>query len=358
MGTLVVVTLYVSWPSSTPVVVGDPPHSAYVNHSPPRTERMVANVPSHPHVSSDFPFHVFNNHVFVVVGIPTTDTTFGRQRRDWQRGSWFTYPEVVGRGDIANPQRAMLVRYLIGRHPDHGFKFSDELIDEQQANEDIIALNMKEGKPVTGKKSGGAGYWGLESEVGMSRKALMWYRIAFDLFSSDYAMKCDDDVFIRVPQYLADLRQLPRERLYWGKVMKWGAIKGDPRSKFYFVGGMSITLSRDLLWEINRYNALQKLVGTFDPSFNYKEHNMDHEDVMIGRVFFNLKTNVTVVKDCRFHDVHVGANVKPIQATSVAIHHLGEGEYGMLMKRFENSVIKTTFRASTARPYHTALSPC
>jgi hypothetical protein len=40
----------------------------------------------------------------------------------------------------------------------------------------------------------------------------------------------------------------------------------------------------------------------------YKATNRDHEDVMVGRTFYDASVPHTVVKDCRFHDIHAGVN--------------------------------------------------
>jgi hypothetical protein len=137
--------------------------------------------------------------------------------------------------------RQMLVRYVLARHPSHNFELSAELRNESQVQRDIIAFDMQEGRPATGKKSGQAGYWGLEAEVGMSRKAFVWYSYAVATYPlADYVMKADDDLYLRVEAYLASLELLAKvHRLYWGLAMRWGAKKNDPSSKFAFVGGMA-----------------------------------------------------------------------------------------------------------------------
>lgn len=318
----------------------------------------------------------------VVVGIPTTDTSFGSARREWQRKSWLTYRQVWQSGSgCADPTSCMLVKYLVGRHPANEYRFTQQLREEaRRTRGEIIGLNMKEGVASTGKKSGGGGYWGLQAEVGMSRKALMWYSLSTTLFPrAQYIMKADDDAFIRVPQYLHDLVSLTQQQqpplgptpfldrsraegLYWGLVMKWGAVKGDPKSTFYYVGGMAITVSARLADVIASYGPIQEHIGDYvegaDPKL-YKDHNMDHEDVMIGRIFYNLKRNVTLVKDCRYHDVHVGANVKKVTDATVVAHHLKEEEYVALKSRFGDGVImETKWRPTSAKAYHTAVSPC
>jgi hypothetical protein len=48
---------------------------------------------------------------------------------------------------------------------------------------------------------------------------------------------CDETLSLRFPKV---------HRPYWGPATRWGAKKNDPSSKFAFVGGMAITMSRDL----------------------------------------------------------------------------------------------------------------
>jgi hypothetical protein len=38
----------------------------------------------------------------------------------------------------------------------------------------------------------------------------------------------------------------------------------------------------------------------------YKTTNHAHEDVMVG-MFYDASVPHTVIKDCRFHDIHAGA---------------------------------------------------
>lgn len=90
----------------------------------------------------------------------------------------------------------------------------------------------------------------------------------------------------------------------------------------------------------------------------YKRHTLDHEDVMVGRSLYNLATaaregtsagrprakpspslytslGIAAVADCRYHDVHAGANKRAIsERTSVVIHHVRREEYSQLMERF------------------------
>jgi len=286
--------------------------------------------------------------VTVVVGIPTVDTDFGRERRSFQRASWFTYPSVWRgiRGvspDAPTGRLSILPRYVLARHPSHDYEPSKALLeDEAPAHKDIVFFDMKEGKPATGKKPGMAGYWGLEAEVGMSRKAYAWYAYAAVTYpKAAFIMKSDDDIYLRVELYLRSLdvlrRVLGADRLYWGPTMMWGAKKGDPGSKFAFVGGMAITMSRALVTWIATSERGRVNMGPFHgDKLKYKQTNHDHEDVMVGRMFYDANVSHIVVRDRRFHDIHVGANVKPMMPDSVGIHHLkhGRDEYDAFRAKY------------------------
>lgn len=120
-----------------------------------------------------------------------------------------------------------------------------------------------------------------------------------------------------------------------------------------------ITMHRDLLTVLGNFRPLMEHADVEFPGFPiksspkkgsndvaaaaaedpevktmYKGHNMDHEDVMVGRALYDGKTNVSLVRDCRLHDVHTGANVKKITGKSLVVHHLKADEYGALMRRF------------------------
>ena len=174
-----------------------------------------------------------NRKWLVVIGILSTDTFVGSQRRDSQRRSWHKYPNVYSPPSLAaaledDSRRVVLVRYVLGLHPSNKYRLSANLTEEANLNHDIVGFDMKEGMPTTAKTSGGGGYWGLEAEVGMSRKSYAWYCFAAATYDTHFIMKSDDDFFLRTMQYVADLLTFPRQQLYWGKVMKWSAKKGGP----------------------------------------------------------------------------------------------------------------------------------
>ncbi len=351
-------------------------------------------------------------HWTLVIGIPTVDHDRGKVRRNLQRETWFKYDAIARFGDDDHAQQQqrprVLTRFLLGLHPDNNFEISDSAKTEARDRGDVIVLNMREGKPATAKTPGGAGYWGLESEVGMSRKAYLWYVLA-TRYDCDFVAKADDDLFLRVnivaemmksiaasmaivkvgantvtrfPHLECGRRELadnlndddggkkkaitaggssaaaasadespPLELtesfstpyVYWGRTMKWGAKKGDPTSKFPFVGGMFIAMSRALAhWIKNSRRAAVNNLEPFVPGdkLRYKRTNHDHEDVMVGRWIYDELLPVCVISDCRFHDVHVGANVAPVKPNSLGLHHLRVEEYQSFMSKYADDVEK------------------
>ena len=108
---------------------------------------------------------------------------------------------------------------------------------------------------------------------------------------------------------------------------------------------MAITLSRDLAQWVAANDDIRSRMGPFSNATPYRNYNMDHEDVMVGRWFFDFRVPHTIIKDCRFHDVHTGENIRPISARSLGIHHIRLNELGGLFQRFHD-----TFNSATAWP--------
>ncbi|ORC80250.1 putative UDP-Gal or UDP-GlcNAc-dependent glycosyltransferase [Trypanosoma theileri] len=152
--------------------------------------------------------------------------------------------------------------------------------------------------------------------------------------NASYLAKGDDDMFLRVPQYLADLRTLPRHGLYWG-------LLDHSDSGYVYISGFCTTLGRDVVEHVVSYEPVRNLV--YNPyCITRKElflRDMDHEDVMVAQIIYKTMHRHVVYareKPCHFHDVHVGFRVRPVTSRSVAIHHLWESEYAEMMERFGN----------------------
>ncbi|PWU93015.1 hypothetical protein C3747_306g23 [Trypanosoma cruzi] len=151
----------------------------------------------------------------IVLGIPSTDDEARRTRRKLQRSTCWRFPGVATRANDFTG--AMLVLYVLGRHPSHGYDHSAALLEEASQWNDVVALPMNEGRVTTNKTVGQYGSWGDEADVGMTRKTYMWFDLAHRLFpNASYIAKGDDDIFLRVPLFVAHLRLLPRRGIYMG----------------------------------------------------------------------------------------------------------------------------------------------
>ncbi|KAF8284609.1 hypothetical protein TcYC6_0026720 [Trypanosoma cruzi] len=67
----------------------------------------------------------------IVLGIPSTDDEARRTQRNLQRTTCWRFPGVATRtNDFTG---AMLVLYVLGRHPSHGYEYSAALLKEAAA---------------------------------------------------------------------------------------------------------------------------------------------------------------------------------------------------------------------------------
>ncbi|EKF27529.1 UDP-Gal or UDP-GlcNAc-dependent glycosyltransferase, putative, partial [Trypanosoma cruzi marinkellei] len=141
----------------------------------------------------------------------------------------------------------MLVLYVIGRHPSHGYDYSAALLEEAAQWNDVVALPMNEGLVSPGKIAGTGGEIGAEAEIGLSRKVYMWFDLALRLFpTARYIAKGDDDMFLRVPLFVAILQLLPRRGIYMGAHAGRGFQVNESVVGVSFMIGWCYTLSRDV----------------------------------------------------------------------------------------------------------------
>ncbi|ORC86755.1 UDP-Gal or UDP-GlcNAc-dependent glycosyltransferase [Trypanosoma theileri] len=276
----------------------------------------------------------------IVFGILSIDIEARRRHRYLQRTTCWQFPGVARRAN--NFTGAMLVLYVLARHPSHGYNFSAVLLEEADEWHDVITFHKNEGRSTTEKTVTGVGYWGTEAEIGMSRKVYFWFELALRVFPNvNYISKGDDDMFLRVPQFLADLRTLPRRRVYWGVPIGWKARKGSKNVGFRFAGGMCYTLSKDVAQQFVSYNPIQRLVNL--PYSNEREpeffsFSMHREDVFVGHILYlelnGRKCDFFAESPCRFHNFYNKEGVSAVTSSSVVIHKLPEADYIKLMKQF------------------------
>ncbi|KEG07217.1 putative UDP-Gal or UDP-GlcNAc-dependent glycosyltransferase [Trypanosoma grayi] len=174
--------------------------------------------------------------------------------------------------------------------------------------------------------------------------------MALRLFpTATYFAKGDDDTFLRVPQYLADLRSLPRRGVYWGLPVGATAQKGNVTHKFHYFSGMCYTLARDVVQQLVSFKPVRRLVHVpytkrNEAAFLY--FNMQHEDVMVGQIL-RLEVRypaLVIVADCwiRFHIGRDRAGKLRAKFTSVALHFPPEYSYGTLMDLFGDDTLQST----------------
>ncbi|CCD17006.1 unnamed protein product [Trypanosoma congolense IL3000] len=277
----------------------------------------------------------------LVLGIPSVDMLERQRRRNLQRTTCWQYDGVARRANGFTG--AMLPLYVLARHPSNGYAYTDAMRREVLKWSDMIALPMYEGKPSTNKKVGGGGKWGTEAEIGMSRKTFYWFDFALRMFpNASYFAKGDDDMFLRVPQYLADLRSLPRRGLYWGTMDRF-TVDGY---RFTYAFGALYTLGRDVAERFVSYLPLKSVIDlpySEKEAHKFKALYLYAEDAMVGitlkRAGYSSKLFHVNEKKCSFHDIHAGALVGPLSPSSVMVHHVKEEDYGALMKRFNDGKV-------------------
>ncbi|RHW73021.1 UDP-Gal or UDP-GlcNAc-dependent glycosyltransferase [Trypanosoma brucei equiperdum] len=274
----------------------------------------------------------------VVIGIPSIDLDVRRRRRDLQRAACWTYAGVAVRANGFSGE--MLPLYILARHPENGYTYTKALVEEATQWSDILTLPMNEGRPSGRKRVGQGGKWGIDAEIGMSRKTFLWFDMSVCLFPyAPYIAKADDDMFLRVPQYLADLRNLPRRGLYWGTI----DVLSVQGFRFNYAYGACYTLGRDVAERFVSYKPLRTIIHVPYTAIRDEEFQslcVMVEDAMVGitlrRAMYH--TNITYVHEpkCSFHDVHAGTTLGAVTKSSIMVHHVNESDYNELRRRFNN----------------------
>ncbi|PWU92371.1 putative UDP-Gal or UDP-GlcNAc-dependent glycosyltransferase [Trypanosoma cruzi] len=278
----------------------------------------------------------------VVLGIPSTDDEARRKRRNLQRTTCWRFPGMATRANDFTG--AMLVLYVLGRHPSHGYDYSAALLEEAAQWQDVVALPMNEGRVSPTKKAGVGGPIGTEAEIGMSQKTYMWFDLALRLFpTAGYISKGDDDMFLRVPLFVAHLRLLPRRRIYMGAHCG-GNIWANNRSVgVHFMVGWCYTMSRDVAEALVSFKPLRRLAHTPYSKERKEEFfsiGMGHEDMMVGHVLLDeVKYQPLIhvkVLPCHFLEARSDTGESWVVPTSMCVHHVREDDYAALMARFGN----------------------
>ncbi|KAF8282804.1 putative UDP-Gal or UDP-GlcNAc-dependent glycosyltransferase [Trypanosoma cruzi] len=278
----------------------------------------------------------------VVLGIPSTDVEERRKRRNLQRTTCWRFPGVATRANDFTG--AMLVLYVLGRHPSHGYDYSAAMLEEAAQWNDVVALPMNEGRLTTNKTVGSYGSWGAEADVGMTRKTYMWFDLAVRLFpSARYITKGDDDIFLRVPLFVGNLRLLPRRGVYMGVHIGFPSIPDEGIPGYTFMVGWCYTLSRDVAEALASCKPLRRLA--YLPYSKERDHEFlllqfHGEDVMVGYVLEKVvkyKPLIYVkVLPCHFLDARNETGHSQVVPSMMCAHHVREEDYAALMARFGN----------------------
>nr|CCC89925.1 putative UDP-Gal or UDP-GlcNAc-dependent glycosyltransferase [Trypanosoma congolense IL3000] len=269
----------------------------------------------------------------VALGIPSPDNEERRQRRELQRATCWKFPEVATVRN--NFSGKMLVAYVLAKHPQYDYEYSVQLMEEARSWRDVITLPIHEGRVTTKKKVGQVAHWGIEAEIGMSRKVFLWFELAVRLLPrTSYFSKGDDDAFFHVPQYIVDLDTLPRRAVYWAFHWRIGRER-----KYIFGRGLLYTMARDVVEKFISFAPVRRLINM---SFSYELKPefiaavMDYEDAMVGNALSHQHPEELLFVNescCRFIILN-GNECKPPQHDDfVVIHGIEENEYGTLMNR-------------------------
>ena len=235
-------------------------------------------------------------------------------------------------------------------------------------------------RPTTKKKLGEGGNWGLPVEVGMSQKLILWLEYAYHAFPDvPYIMKGDDDTYLKVPQFLRDIRYIrggysgrnmeaplgqrdpvgineTEECIYWG-----GYTRNSAWNQLPYHGGNGYMLHRRLvqvmLEDGDPYNAdtVRLAVMPYDPSLNatYRSFLMDVEDMFVGKTLRDKRSRIREV--CPFHrasyieeprDRLVDAHVIdfPIKWSGLLLHHVSPFDQYSLHYYFQKENVEASRR--------------
>ncbi|CAJ1985672.1 SCG3 / Side chain galactosyltransferase [Leishmania donovani] len=171
------------------------------------------------------------------------------------------------------------------------------------------------------KEMGDAISWGFPAEVGMTQKVVIWLNYAYTAFPDvPYIMKGDDDTYLKVPQYLSDLRHVRggwvKPRNLTATIPHKGVIPptlgiDDAEECLYRVWwyefnevvyghGPGYALDRRLIQAVlntfDVFNDLLLMLLMLPYTFMYNSHYasllMQHEDLFVGRQLQSLSLRV------------------------------------------------------------------
>ncbi|CCD17232.1 unnamed protein product [Trypanosoma congolense IL3000] len=302
---------------------------------PPQLDAYLRFIP--PDVVSTWKAREF----LVVMGIPSVDVDGRQRRRDLQRETCWQYNGVARQRN--NFTGELLPLYLLAPHQSNGYEISESLWKEATKSHDVVILPTSDVRPSTRRRIGEGGSWGFQSEVVMSRKTYLWLQFALHMFpNASYIVKGDDDMFMHVPQYLADLRVMPRRGLYMGRMYRASLLWTT--DDIVFAAGYCTTLSKDAAQAVVSYKPLAALLSkpySIWHMMQYSSMSVMHEDIMVGRVLrekVKFEDLITVdMRSCKFHESGRRGIFTTVTQKSVVVHHIREEDYQRLWEWFDDN---------------------
>eukprot|EP01060_Flectonema_neradi_P004068 TRINITY_DN1268_c16_g1_i1.p1 TRINITY_DN1268_c16_g1~~TRINITY_DN1268_c16_g1_i1.p1 ORF type:complete len:760 (+),score=142.76 TRINITY_DN1268_c16_g1_i1:78-2357(+) len=247
----------------------------------------------------------------IAIGIPSVDTVKGQKLRRIQRGTSFAY-DTVWNYKKRDDARVVL-KYLLARHPDNNYEPSQAVVDEAKETKDIIFFDIKEGRP---PEPGELLYERkpVTVLVGMSRKLYAWFCYAVDRFKTDYVIKGDDDVYIRVNRLVSELSSYRFPKVYFGRGLFYSKIRFAFRSD-----GPLIALSYDLVDWIR------------DSKIAESKTDFVYEDILPLIWMWGANIQANNISDCRVGQLSRSTRW---DREMISVHGL-KGKYGMrLFEKF------------------------
>nr|CAJ2465790.1 unnamed protein product [Leishmania braziliensis] len=254
---------------------------------------------------------------------------------------------------------------------------SSALWQEALTHRNVLWIDMMtDRRPTTKKKLGETTKWGLPVEVGMSQKLILWLAYAYHAFKDvPFIIKGDDDAYVKVPQFLSDVRYVmggmharppppPADAanrstyapdMGRAECMYWGSMRVFQNAQFN--AGMTFMLHRLLARVVleppgkeKRVDIAEMAVMKFDMNLSaiYRAARFHQEDILLGLLIRNTlrrardicpNNRVWFIKEglARFHDMYRGAEHDVTWSTVVAhrctpannyyLHHFFQREH-------------------------------
>ncbi|TPP43075.1 hypothetical protein CGC21_29865 [Leishmania donovani] len=254
---------------------------------------------------------------------------------------------------------------------------SSALWQEALTHRNVVWIDMMtDRRPTTNKTLGDTIKWGLPVEVGMSQKLILWLEYAYHAFKDvPFIIKGDDDSYMKVPQFLSDVRyvvsgaqkRVPppaadgvKDSAYAVDVNAtecayWGSMRVFKNAQFN--AGMTFMVHRLLAQvvleprgEDGQVDIAKMAMMEFDASLSkvYHAARFHQEDILMGLLVRGSlrrareicpNNRVWYVKEgfARFHDLHRG-KMHDVTWSTVVAHRCTPADYYYLHHFFQKEL--------------------